>query len=467
LLKKHSHLPVTMMVASDLLLTAIGWISAYWIRFGSGLFPVTHGKPEFLLYLKIMPAAVLVSLFAYRSCGLYRPRRTGRIAEEMVNIIKACIFSWILLLAALSFYRSFEYSRLFMPVYFSINPLLIILSRSIARTLLHRIRLGGRNQKRCLIVGSGRIGQKLLEKIRRNAWTGIHVSAFVDIRSERLGKTIQGVNVEGSYSDLPALIAKHDVSVVFVALPFDQQDKIDEVGQYLSEEMVDLRIVPDVRSMLTLNMEISDFDGMPILSICGSRLFGWGAVAKRLVDIVFSALALAFFGIPMLVIAIVIKISSPGPILYKQERMGLDGKLFQMMKFRSMAVNAESDTGPVWARKNDTRRTWLGSFLRSTSIDELPQFINVLLGHMSVVGPRPERPVFIRDFKKSVPKYMLRHKMKAGITGWAQINGWRGNTSLEKRIQYDIYYIEHWSIWFDIRILFLTMFRGLINKNAY
>jgi Undecaprenyl-phosphate glucose phosphotransferase len=231
--------------------------------------------------------------------------------------------------------------------------------------------------------------------------------------------------------------------------------------------MVDINIVPDIYHTLSINPEILDLDGIPVIALRQSAVEGWSSVLKRTFDIVGATCFIILLLPVWIVVPILIKLTSPGPVFYLQERMGLDGSSFNMIKFRSMRIDAEAKTGAVWAREDDDRKTKLGAFMRKTSLDEVPQFFNVLLGTMSLVGPRPERPVFIKKFKKQIPNYMLRHKMKAGITGWAQVNGWRGNTSLEKRIECDIYYLTHWSVWFDIKILLKTVITGMVNPNAY
>jgi Undecaprenyl-phosphate glucose phosphotransferase len=218
---------------------------------------------------------------------------------------------------------------------------------------------------------------------------------------------------------------------------------------------------------MSLRAGVEELDGIPIVNLRETPIQGWNSVIKRGFDIVFSLLFLIVSAPIMAVLALLIKLTSPGPVLYNQKRMGLDGHLFNMYKFRSMHVDAERQTGPIWAKKRDSRRTRLGAFMRSTSLDEFPQLVNVLKGDMSLVGPRPERPPFVQKFRENIPKYMLRHKVKSGITGWAQINGWRGNTSIEKRIEYDLYYIQNWSIWFDLKILIMTLWKGMINKHAY
>ncbi len=245
------------------------------------------------------------------------------------------------------------------------------------------------------------------------------------------------------------------------------QEKLKTVLDDIGDEMVSIMVIPDLFEFATLRGGIGEFEGMPIISLRDTPLYGWNIVVKRVTDFVLSITILLAISPLMLVISFLVKATSRGPVFYSQERMGLDGKIFNMLKFRTMAIESEKETGPVWAAKDDSRRTSIGTFLRKTSLDELPQFFNVLKGNMSIVGPRPEREFFIQQFKNKIPKYMLRHKMKAGITGWAQISGWRGNTSLEKRIEYDLYYIENWSIWFDFEIILLTIWRGLLNKHAY
>ena len=231
--------------------------------------------------------------------------------------------------------------------------------------------------------------------------------------------------------------------------------------------MVEVKALPAMCEFVSLRAEAEMFEGLPLITLQGSPLYGWNLVIKRVLDVVGASAALVVFSPVLCAIAALVKLTSPGPVFFRQLRMGLDGQAFEMLKFRSMKLDAESETGPVWTQPNDDRRTPIGAFLRRTSLDELPQFWNVLRGEMSIVGPRPERPEFIARFRETLPQYMLRHKMKAGITGWAQINGWRGNTSLERRIEHDLYYIEHWSIWFDFKIMLLTVWRGFIHRHAY
>jgi Undecaprenyl-phosphate glucose phosphotransferase len=271
----------------------------------------------------------------------------------------------------------------------------------------------------------------------------------------------------GGYADLRAVLDANTVDHVILALAHEDYGRLAGLLDAVGDEPVTIHVVPDLLRFASLRGGIEQFEGMPFIHLRESPLYGWNRLAKRVFDVVFSATVLATIWPVLLLLAVAVKLTSRGPVFYRQERMGLDGRRFQMLKFRTMEPDAESQTGPVWARPADRRRTGLGAFLRSLSLDELPQFWNVLRGDMSVVGPRPERPVFVERFRQTVPGYMLRHKVKAGITGWAQVNGLRGNTSLEKRIQYDIEYIERWSVWLDLKIIVMTVARVLVDRNAY
>jgi Undecaprenyl-phosphate glucose phosphotransferase len=267
--------------------------------------------------------------------------------------------------------------------------------------------------------------------------------------------------------EIKQILANHPIQVVIIALPLSAHDRIMEVVNNIGDEMVDIKVVPDLARFISLRGSVEEFEGLPIIGLRGSPMEGWARVVKRVTDMVGSLIFIVLVSPLLLILALAVKLSSPGPVFYRQRRMGMDGRVFTMLKFRSMRVDAEQNSGPVWAAQDDPRRTRLGAFLRRASLDELPQFFNVLKGEMSLVGPRPERPELIKDFKTKVPGYMLRHKMKAGITGWAQINGWRGNTSLERRIEHDLYYIENWSLGLDIKIIMLTLVRGFVNPHAY
>ncbi|MEC9171792.1 MAG: undecaprenyl-phosphate glucose phosphotransferase, partial [SAR324 cluster bacterium] len=305
----------------------------------------------------------------------------------------------------------------------------------------------------------------LIERLKELKPIGIHLSGSISLAEQ--SSENPDSKFLGSLEQLPQIIQQQRIDQVFISLSLKEQHRLEELKDLLSEQWVDVRIVPDLGSFRTLHTDVESFAGMPLVTLVQSPMTGWNQVLKRVLDLAGAILALILFSPLMLLIAFLVKITSPGPILYRQQRMGLDGKTFFTLKFRSMRQDAEKQTGAVWATENDTRRTTLGVYLRRFNLDELPQLFNVLNGDMSLVGPRPERPVLIEEFKSKIPNYMLRHKVKAGITGWAQINGWRGNTSLEKRIEHDLYYIERWSVWLDLKILLLTVFKGFVDPNAY
>jgi Undecaprenyl-phosphate glucose phosphotransferase len=332
------------------------------------------------------------------------------------------------------------------------------------RVALRYARLRGSNTRSAAIVGAGRLGQKLHNTLNKHPWMGIVVSYFID---DTLNQSeINRCKVFGPTDRLEEILDRHPVDIVFVAMSKPNQEHTEEVISRLSKISVDLRVVPDLLAVQFLRHKVTQLDDLSIISLNYSPQQGWNSMVKRLFDLTLTSLALAVLAGPMLLIAAIIKLGG-GPVLYRQVRASIGGQTFKMLKFRTMVVGAEANTGPVWTVPDDPRITRIGRFLRRTSLDELPQLINVVLGDMSLVGPRPERPELIERFKLQIPRYMLRHHVKAGITGWAQVNGLRGQAPLRKRIQYDLFYIRNWSLGLDLWILLLTPFRGLVNANAY
>ena len=381
----------------------------------------------------------------------------------MVFLISLILIS----LVAAFFYREFSFSRIHIIYYFTCLIILLFLSRLLTRSSLQFLRNKRIYVENILLIGNGISAKNFCQRIERLNSIGIILKGFVEIDQDDDSIVPKNIPRLGDINLLQETIKTNQIDQVYIALTGVAQKYLPKLKELLSEQWVDVKIIPDLGTFRTLNTEVESIDDMPIVTIIQSPMAGWNKVVKRFMDILGSIFAIILFSPLMLIISIVIKLTSSGRILYSQERMGLDGLTFMALKFRSMHQDAESRTGAVWASENDTRRTKFGSFLRKYSLDELPQLFNVLKGEMSLVGPRPERPIFIERFKSQIPHYMLRHKVKAGITGWAQINGWRGNTSLEKRIECDLYYIERWSIWLDIKILFLTFFRGFFDPNAY
>jgi Undecaprenyl-phosphate glucose phosphotransferase len=315
-------------------------------------------------------------------------------------------------------------------------------------------------------VGAGELGERVVETIEHHRELGFQVTGVLSRDALLPGTTVRGAPVIGTTDDLERILQQKPVDQVILALPSEDMPLMKSLMERLALHTVDVKIVPDLFQYVTLYGGLEEFGGLPIISLQGGPLEGWNLVAKRVFDVLFSALALLLLSPLMLALALAVKLTSRGPVLYRQERMGMDGALFGILKFRTMGVGSE-EAGPQMATAGDDRRTAVGGLLRRTSLDELPQLFNVLRGDMSLVGPRPERPVFIEEFKRQIPKYHLRHKVKSGITGWAQINGLRGQTSIQKRIEYDLYYIENWSLLLDLKILLRTALGGFLSRNAY
>ncbi len=466
MLKQHNQLMVTLLVLADACAITVAWLLSYWIRFNFLSVDPTKGVPALMdKFLPLLPLIVLAHLVIFYRVRLYRPRRAHTILSETRDIVKA-FFVVVVAVVVIDYAlpETNKISRKFIATYAVVGTTCFALFRGTVRAWLRMMRKHGWNRRSAAIIGAGRSAQRLLHALERNNWTGLEASYFVDDRECENEREVRGLSVFGPLSDLQRILEKHPVDSVFIALPADLAHRTDEVLTALQTSMADVRIVPELNPIYAMRPNVSRLDGIPILSLRQTPLYGWNAVSKRTFDLVIGSICLLIAAAPMLVIAVLIKLTSRGPVLYKQRRMGLDGCEFDMCKFRTMRINAETD-GPVWSQREDSRRTRIGSFLRRTSLDELPNLFNVLTGEMSLVGPRPERPEFIEQFKHEIPRYMLRHKMKAGMTGIAQIRGYRGDTSLKKRIQHDVHYIKNWSLGLDIRIMFQTVFGVWFSRH--
>jgi len=466
MLKAHSRVFEHLMLAADLVLICGCWLLAYWLRFHVVGPPLVTPEPPPLrdYLLQVVPILVVWGV-AFRWFGLYRPRRLGSHLGEWIDIAKASTLGVLVLVAIMTFaFKHTPYSRVVILYFWFLSIVAASLSRATFRELMRAARRRGLNQRHALVVGGGGPAAEVLEALRRRPDVGIRVAGVVGAKEDAPGSPAAWL---GDYADLRAVLDRQPVDVVFVALPHAEASRLDAVLADIGDDPVTIHLVPDVFGLVSLRGGIEEFEGVPLIHLRESPLHGWNRVLKRSLDLVVGGLALVAAAPLMAVIALAVRLTSPGPVLLRQERMGLDGRRFTMLKFRTMRADAEAETGPVWASENDPRRTPLGGVLRRWSLDELPQLVNVLRGEMSLVGPRPERPVFVEEFRRRVPGYMLRHKVKAGMTGWAQVNGWRGNTSLEKRLEYDLYYIENWSLGFDLKILAQTLWRGFASKHAY
>ncbi len=479
MLRRFSRLLVALYVVSDAMLGIIAFGLAYLVRFSSGLIPVTRGYPPFAQYVAVMPFVAVLVPVAYQFQGIYRLRRGRSRVDDFFTVFVGSIIAVVLGIVCTLFYQTYylsqelkdigayEVSRAVWALFLGFNVALTFGSREVIREVLERRWRAGIGTKRVLIAGAGELGRVVAEKILQHRELGYQVVGFVDDRAGGDYLGYRGLPLLGTLADAVEVVRQEHIDHLYVALPLEEHIKMLDVIESTSREVVDVKVVPDLVQFLALRARLEDLDGVPIINIHDVPLQGLNAAIKRIIDITISGIAVVVLAVPCAIIAALIKWTSPGPVFYRQERMGLDGRPFTVYKFRSMRVDAEEVTGPIWARDDDPRCTPVGRFLRKTDLDELPQVWNVLKGDMSIVGPRPERPFFVDQFKHRIPQYMLRHKVKAGITGWAQVNGWRGNTSLEKRIEFDLYYIENWSVSLDLKIMWMTIFRGILQRQAF
>ncbi|RZA04317.1 MAG: undecaprenyl-phosphate glucose phosphotransferase [Proteobacteria bacterium] len=449
MLKRYYQVFGSFLIVSDASGLIASWVIAYYLRFYTQIVPVTKGIPPFSRYVSLTVPVVFLWLAVFSYFKLYKSSEITRRTTEVVRVIKAQITATMLFVVLTWVFTEYRFSR-------------VVIGYFAAFSGVYAAR--GNKARQVVIVGAGGSARAVVERMLRMPELGIQVKGFYT--KDGLEDSTLPFPVLGKYADVKNEAGRTSHEIV-VALPRKDAAAQDEILQSLNDTVTEVRLVPDVYDYLTLGCTVEDFDQIPVLALNETAIDPLGAFFKRLMDLVGSATALLIFSPIYLATAIAIKLTSRGPIFYGQERMSVDGSTFRMWKFRSMKVNAEEATGAVWAVPNDERRTPIGSFLRKTSLDEIPQFWNVFVGEMSLVGPRPERPEFVHQFRGNIPKYMLRHKVKAGITGWAQVNGWRGDTSLEKRIECDLYYIRHWSLPLDCKILALTFLKGFIHKNAY
>lgn len=460
--RRHGDKLALVFLACDMAVTALCWLCAYYVRFA--LWPSPLGVPEPGVVLEGLPAVLLLAAAAYKLCGLYEVHRLCQLPRELSLVCRAggLLFLFAITLA---FYRRDVYeSRLALATFLVFNTAGLTLARRVLWRVLKFFRGHGLNHGRAVIVGTGRTGRMVAKTIRANSWTGLEAVGFVDRPTGIESRVLPRL---GDVDDLAQVVVEHDIDHVFVALPLSRYAELPALYRKLADLLVDVQLVPDVPNMAGAQLRMVDIDNLAFLGLRQNPQYGSARAAKRAMDLALGSLALLLLSPLMLLLALLVRLTSPGPIFYRQVRTGQRGRPFAMLKFRSMRVDAEQATGPVWTRRGDDRCTPLGRFLRRWSLDELPQLFNVLAGDMSLVGPRPERGVFVEKFRKQLPGYAQRHWVKAGMTGWAQVNGWRGDTSLRHRLQCDLYYIANWSLWLDLKILVLTVWRGLHSRHAY
>lgn len=423
--------------------------------------------PPFSSYFLSSLIVIVVWLLLFHARRMYRSRRNVTMPDELIAIVKVVTLGMLIVMSAAFFYRGFSYSRIIFVLLWCTSIVFLFFGRAVVHSYERRLYRKGKHLRPALIIGADVTADTVYRKLHGHRSFGFTIIGYcADTKAGEM-TALRNAQYLGVPEDTPSFIHAHDVEVVFIALPSSENGRLAMIFQQCEGINVEFLMIPDMVGLLTNEVRAQELEGIPFLKLKEVPLTIWGRILKRLFDVVVSAM-LSIALLPFwLVIAAVIKLTSSGPVFFRQERIGLDSKPFLMYKFRSMGADAEHQTGPVWAQAYDPRRTSFGVFLRKTSIDELPQLLNVLKGEMSLVGPRPERPYFVEQFKTLVPKYLDRHRVKTGMTGWAQVNGLRGDTSLEERIKYDIYYIEHWSFAFDIRILFRTIHTTLRFREVH
>jgi Undecaprenyl-phosphate glucose phosphotransferase len=483
MLKFQERKLVAIHVAVDVAATALAWVLAYVLRFQadpvSWVLPVTKGIPDLSRYLLLLPLMAVLWPAVLYFHGLYQIRRRRSRIDELFAIVLSVLIASALTLGATLYVRVYyrfqpdvaprwEYSQAVFAIFVVLDVLVLSAGRWAVRARQERRWAAGENLTLVLVAGTGELGRTVADALLAHRKLGYRVVGFLGERPGAPGYA--DLPVVGTIDDAREAVERSRADQLYVALPLEDHARLVPLVTGLSNECVDINVVPDVVQYATIKAALEDLDGIPIISLNEVPLQGWSSMVKRTMDLAASTfLLLALTVIPVLpVLGLLVRLfGGKGPVLLRQERMTLDGKTFQIFKFRTMVDEAEKDTGPVFATSDDPRRTGIGAWLRKHNLDELPQLLNVFLGHMSLVGPRPERPPFVRQFRERIPRYMRRHRVKSGMTGWAQVNGWRGNTSIEKRIEYDLYYIENWSLVLDLKILILTLFRGFGQPHAY
>jgi len=465
-LKRYYQVVGSLLICSDSLGLVASWLLAYYLRFYTQIVPVTKGIPPFSLYVTLTIPVLFIWLAVFSYFQLYRAPKITRRTTELGKVLQAQVVALFCFIALTSVFSEYRFSRVVIGYFGVISAFYLLTSRLLLRNMLRALRVRGVNMRSVVVVGAGTTALALVDRMKRMPELGIIVEGFFTVDGKE--NSSLPAPVLGSFLEVAEKIRKiKNLGEIVIALPRGEAEVQDRILNSLGDVTHNVHLVPDMYEYIVLGCAVENFDDLPILALNESPVGGWRSFLKRMVDVCGSGFALVLFSPLMALVALLVKFTSRGPIFYGQERMGLDGHTFKMWKFRSMRVDAEKETGAVWAKKGDDRRTPIGGFLRASSLDELPQLWNVFIGDMSLVGPRPERPEFVQQFRYNIPRYMLRHKVKAGITGWAQINGWRGDTSLEKRIECDLYYIRNWSMYLDLKILLLTVYKGFVNKNAY
>ena len=451
----------------DILVISLSYLLAWFFMFGGNNNAVLSKELYFIALIPIIPLYILLNAIF----GLYAPKRVSCRREEISNIIKAnsiglLIFTLVLFMGSKNYYM-YHFSRKLVFIFYGMDIVLTILERNVIRYILRLMRAKGYNQKHILLIGYSRAAESYIDRVLANPEWGYNIRGILDDNMER-GFEYKGIKVIGTIENLELILEMNVLDEIAITLSIKEYERLERIVNDCERSGVHTKFIPDYNHVVPTVPHIEDLQGLPIINIRYVPLtLLHRALSKRIVDIIGSLVGIILFSPIMLIVAVLIKLTDKGPIIFAQERVGLHNKPFKMYKFRSMAVEPPQKEAKKWTTKNDPRVTAIGRFIRKTSLDELPQFFNIFMGDMSLVGPRPERPFYVEKFRDEIPHYMIKHQVRPGLTGWAQVNGYRGDTSIEKRIDHDLYYIENWSMGFDFKILFLTVFKGFINKNAY
>ncbi len=453
------------MLIGDTLGILISFGVAFWFRFSGQIMPAHRGIPPIDEYLKALIVVIPIYIWIFRSYRLYQLGRHIRRVEEIFTLLKGVAVGTIFLMALTFLYRGFSYSRLFLIFLWFFASIFVSLFRYGLIQWLYRLRRSSQDIQHVLIVGANRNARALIEWAHQNPHLGYQVDGVLVQDKNLIGKHLEGVSILGLVEECEEIIKRINPDEVIVADPSLPKEEVADLLLHCEDGMVSFKVAADLYGIVTSNLDVEYVASVPLLGLQPFPLDDpWNRFLKRFLDLVVAFFLSILLSPVFLLAALAIKLTDGGSVFYRQERIGQDGKNFRILKFRTMRPEAEKESGPVWAKKGDERTTPIGRLLRRFNLDELPQLGNVLRGDMSLVGPRPERPHFVNQFRSEIPRYMSRHKVKSGITGWAQVNGLRGNTSLQERIKYDLYYLENWSLLFDLEIVFMTLFAF---KNAY
>ena len=475
MIKGNQKLLNLFRILIDTAIIVFSFIRAYYLRFSNDSILIRWEWIEEPVgiygslkdYMQILIMLIPCYLVSYYFFHLYDPKRTKSRKSEIFNILKSNVVGILYCVAFLFFIRNGTYARLFIIIFVTLNFILEVLFRFCTTTLLRKIRRKGMNHKHILLIGYSRAAEGYIDRLLAHPEWGISIHGILD-NHKPLGYSYRDIHVIGRVDELEKMLSENDYDETAITLSIDHYDSLEGIVAVTEKSGVHTKFIPDYNSLVPSHPYTEDLMGLPVINIRYVPLMNpVNSILKRTMDILGACFGIVIASPVMLVCAILVKATSEGPVIFKQERVGLHNKVFKMYKFRTMEVQKQSAEENAWTVKNDPRVTKVGKFMRKTSLDELPQLFNILMGEMSLVGPRPERPQWVDKYKEEIPRYMIKHQVRPGLTGWAQINGYRGDTSIRKRIEYDLFYIENWSLALDIKILFMTIFKGFVNKNAY